>query len=93
MKLETNIKKHVPLPKETPAFFCGNCGAVSLDSNNICNPKGRIKKIDWCGSEDLPPAKFCQNRVNNDRYKCQKCGKAAINSTLLCEPEKMPELD
>jgi predicted RNA-binding Zn-ribbon protein involved in translation (DUF1610 family) len=90
MKLTTNIKKHVPLPKETPAFFCGNCGVVSLDQNNICNPRGRLKKIDWCGSKDLPPAKFCKNRVNNDRYKCEKCGKAAINSTLLCEPEKMP---
>ena len=90
MKLKTNIKKHVPLPKETPAFFCGNCGAVSLDQSNICNPKGRITKKDWCGSEDLPPAKPCQKRVNNDRYKCQKCRKAAINSALLCEPEKMP---
>jgi ribosomal protein S27AE len=90
MKLTTNIKKHVPLPKETPAFYCGNCGVVSLDQNNICNPKGSMKKIDWCGSEDLPQAKFCKNRVNNERYKCGKCGKAAINSALLCEPEKMP---
>ena len=90
MKLTTNIKKHVPLPKETPAFFCGNCNVVSLDKNNICNPKGSMRKEDWCGSEDLPPPKFCQNRVNNERYKCGKCGKAAINSALLCEPEKMP---
>lgn len=87
---ETKITKHVPLPKETSAFFCGNCGAVSLDRRNICNPKGKMKKADWCGSKDLPPAKYCRNRVNNDRYKCSKCGKGAINSALLCEPEKMP---
>ena len=63
---ETNITKHVPLPKETPAFFCGNCGATALDSKNICKPAGRIKKADWCGSKDLPLAKLCQNNVNND---------------------------
>ncbi len=87
---ETNIKKHVPMPKETPAHFCGNCNAVTLDPKNVCNPKGILKKQDWCGSKDLPQAKPCQNRVNNDRYACNNCGKGAINSALLCEPEKMP---
>ena len=88
--LKTKINKHVPLPKETPAFFCGNCGVVSLYAGNICNPQGKLKKVDWCGSKDLPKAKLCKNRVNNDRYRCTNCGKAAINSALLCEPEKMP---
>lgn len=88
--LQTNIKKHVPLPKETPAFFCGNCGAVALDPHNICNPMGQLKKVDWCGSKDLPPARLCQNRVNNERYRCGRCGKGAVNRGLLCEPEKMP---
>jgi predicted RNA-binding Zn-ribbon protein involved in translation (DUF1610 family) len=87
--LETNIKKHVPMPKETPAFYCGNCGVVSLSSSNICNPKGMLKKVDWCGSKDLPKAKLCQNSVNNERHRCKNCGKAAINSALLCEPEEM----
>jgi hypothetical protein len=87
--LQTNIRKHVPLPKETPAFFCGNCGVVSLYAGNICNPGGKLKKVDWCGSRDLPQAKLCRNRVNNDRYRCKNCGKAAINPALLCEPEKM----
>jgi len=90
MKFETNITKHVPLPKETPAFYCGNCGVVALDQNNICSLRGIMKKADWCGMKDLPPGKSCKNRVNNDRYNCQKCGKTAINSALLCEPEKMP---
>jgi len=90
LMLETNIKKHVPLPKETKAYFCANCGAVALDPNNICDPQGRLKKIDWCGSKDLPPPKFCQNRVNNERYRCTNCGKVSVNAALLCEPEKMP---
>lgn len=91
--LKTNIKKHVPLPKETPAFYCGNCGVVSLYAGNICNPQGKLKKVDWCGSKDLEQAKLCKNSVNNDRYRCTNCGKAAINSALLCEPEKMPMPD
>lgn len=82
-------KKHTPLPKETKAFYCANCGAVALDQNNLCKPMGMITKADWCGSKDLPPPKSCQNRVNNNRYSCKKCGKAAINPALLCEPEKM----
>lgn len=86
---EADMKKHTPLPKDTKAFYCGNCGAVSLDQNNICNPAGRITKADWCGSKDLPPPQACQNRVNNDRYSCKNCGKTAINPGLLCEPEKM----
>ncbi|MDY6832648.1 MAG: hypothetical protein SWC96_12580 [Thermodesulfobacteriota bacterium] len=86
---DSNKTQHVPLPKETVAFYCGNCGAVALDANNICNPAGKIKKADWCGSRDLPPPQTCHNRVNNDRYSCEKCGKTAINAPLLCEPKKM----
>ena len=82
-------KKHIPMPKDTKAFYCANCGAVALDQKNICKPAGMIKKADWCGSKDLPLPKTCQNRANNDRYACKKCGKTAINKALLCEPEKM----
>lgn len=44
--MKTTPKKHVPLPKDTPAYFCGNCGAVSLDPKNICNPQGKLRKMD-----------------------------------------------
>ena len=86
---QTNIKKHVPLPAETHAYYCANCGSVSLDASNICKPKGRLQRKDWCGSKDRLPAAYCKNRVNNDRYQCQKCGKTAINKALVCEPEKL----
>jgi len=42
--LKTKINKHVPLPKETPAFFCGNCGVVSLYAGNIMQPPGQAEK-------------------------------------------------
>ncbi|MBW1846247.1 MAG: hypothetical protein JRJ27_03685 [Deltaproteobacteria bacterium] len=87
---DTTEIKHTPLPKETSAFYCGSCGAVSLDQNNICNPAGKLTKADWCGSKDQPPAKTCQNLVNNARYICKNCGKSSVNAALLCEPEKMP---
>jgi len=33
--------KHISLPKETKAFICANCGAVSLSPNDICKVQGR----------------------------------------------------
>jgi predicted RNA-binding Zn-ribbon protein involved in translation (DUF1610 family) len=82
--------KHIPLPKETPAFFCANCGAVSLDANSICKVQGKGKKMDWCGTKDQPSPQQCHNRVNTIRFQCQKCHKVSVNKGLLCEPEAMP---
>lgn len=89
MKKRQRKLKHVPLPKETPAFFCAGCGAVSLDPESICKVQGKGTKADWCGTEDLPPAQPCQNRVNNARWSCANCGKASVNPELLCEPRDM----
>jgi len=89
--IETDIKKHVPLPKNTPAFFCANCGAVSLDPNGICKPEHKGTKSDWCGTKYAKPAHQCFNSVNTDRHKCNKCSQVAVNSGLLCEPEPMPK--
>ena len=86
------LKDHSPLPKETAAFYCGNCGAVSLDQNNICKPAGKLKKADWCGSKDLPPAQNCHNNAHTDRYLCENCGKSSMNPALLCEPRAMVSL-
>ena len=82
-------KKHVPVPKETPAFFCANCGAVSLDPNSICKMQGKGKKADWCGSKSATPPQQCKNRKNTLRFKCKNCGTVSVNPELLCEPEEM----
>jgi hypothetical protein len=82
-------KEHTPLPKETAAFYCGNCGTVALDQNNICIPAGKLTKADWCGSKDLPPAKTCQNNVHTNRFSCNNCEKSSINESLLCQPESI----
>lgn len=80
---------HIPLPKDTPAFFCANCGAVALDPNNICKVQGKGKKADWCGSKSGKVPSFCHNKVHNDRWQCRNCGQVAVNPGLLCEPEKI----
>lgn len=82
-------KKHIPFPKETPAFFCANCGAVALDAKNICVVQGKGKKADWCGSKSGKAPSFCHNKVHNDRWQCRNCGQVAVNPGLLCEPEKI----
>ncbi len=82
-------KKHIPLPKNTRAFFCGECGAVALDENNICKPQGRGTKADWCGTGSGRIPESCHNKVHTLRFKCKNCGQVAVNPELLCDPEKM----
>lgn len=86
---DERLKKHVPVPEDTPAFFCANCGAVSLSPDGICKVQGKGKKADWCGTKDAGTPQFCHNKKNNLRYRCGNCGKVSVNSELLCEPVKM----
>lgn len=85
------MSNHIPLPPSTPAFICGNCGAVSLSAGNICNPQGRGKKSDWCGTESLGKPHFCANNKHNLRFRCKNCGQVSVNPELLCNPEEMKE--
>jgi len=87
----TEKTKHIPLPRETKAFFCANCGAVSLSPNNICKVQGQGTKADWCGTKSIKPPSFCHNKKNTIRYQCRNCGQVAVHPELLCEPEKLPE--
>lgn len=82
-------KKYYPVPVETPAFICADCGAVALSANNICKVQGIEKKEDWCGTKGAKPPKSCHTQTNNDRWQCRTCGQTAVNIELLCEPEKM----
>ena len=91
LKKQGKPRMYVPLPKETPAFFCANCGAVSLDPNSICKVGGKWTKGDWCGIRDPRLPQQCHNRVHNVRWSCGKCGKVAVNAELLCEPAAMPK--
>ncbi len=82
-------KKHVPVPKDTRAFICADCGAVALDANNICKVQGMGLKSDWCGIKGSKPPKTCKNNVHKERWQCRKCGQTSVNPLLLCEPEKI----
>jgi len=86
---EDTFKAYVPLPKNTRAFICANCGGVSLHAEGICKVMGMGTKADWCGSPSLNPPQQCRNRVHTLRFKCKKCGKVSVNPELLCEPVEM----
>ena len=60
-------KSNFPLPPNTPAIICANCGAVSLYASGVCNPQGKGMKSDWCGTEsvDNRNLSFCNNDVYN----------------------------
>ena len=82
-------KKHTPVPKTTRAYICANCGAVALDSNNICKIQGMGTKADWCGIKGTKPPASCHNKKHNTRWQCRNCGQISVDQELLCEPEKM----
>ena len=82
-----DFKNHIPLPPETPAFECTNCGAVSLNPNCVCKILSKIKKADWCGTKSIESPKQCRKYVNTKRYVCKNCGRVSMNSELLCKPK------
>ena len=84
-----NETNHIPVPKDTRAYICADCGAVALDPGNLCNVQGTGTKADWCGVKGSMPPKHCQNRTHVDRHQCRNCGQTAINARLLCEPVKL----
>jgi len=83
-------KKHIPVPKNTRAFFCANCGAVALSADGVCTVMGAGKKADWCGTKGVKPPAFCHNKVHKDRWQCKNCGQIAVNPELLCETRSVP---
>lgn len=83
--------KFIPLPKETKAFICANCGAVALSPGGVCKVQGQATRGHWCGSKSFVKPAFCVNGKHNHRFACAKCGKVALNPELLCEPEALPE--
>ena len=84
-----NELAHIPVPKDTRAYICANCGAVALDAGNICKVQGAGTKSDWCGGSGSLPPKHCQNRTNVERHQCRSCGQTAINAKLLCDPAEL----
>jgi len=83
----TDLNKCIHVSDDTPAFICAVCGAISLDSDSLCNPLGRGFRKDWCGTKSLKPPVKCQHYPDHLKYFCKKCGLIAVNPELLCEPE------
>ena len=88
--MSDEFKNHYPLPKNTHAFICANCGAVAMDAESLCLVQGRTTKAGWCGSPsiDMPP--MCKKDKNTRRFRCKDCGRIALNPELLCKPELVP---
>lgn len=91
MSKKKTRKDHLPVPKNTPAFLCADCGAASLSASNICKPQGRGTKADWCGSKSLRKPTFCKKNKHNLRFHCKDCGQVAVNPELLCNPEEIEQ--
>jgi len=83
------MSNHIPLPPETKAFFCANCGVVALNPNSVCKIQGTGTRADWCGTKQMLNCEQCVNKKNVCRFKCSNCGQVAMNPELLCKPEKI----
>ena len=86
-----HLHGNVTIPHNTKVFVCANCGALSLSPSNICQVQGMISKADFCGSESFQTPSGCRNKVNNLRFKCNRCNRVAVNPEILCQPEKMED--
>jgi len=77
------------LPKNTKAFICADCGAVSLDPDKLCNIQGQGRKADWCGIPHLNSIKTCKENKKHLRYQCKNCKQVSTDPKLLCHPVKI----
>lgn len=67
------------------AYICQNCGVVTEDSSNLCNPVSEEYKKKLCSD---PEADVCNEKVSEMKYTCE-CGSVSANPQHLCKPQKV----
>jgi hypothetical protein len=67
------------------AYICQNCGVVTEDSNNLCNPVNEEYKKKLCSN---PEVEVCNEKVPAMEYSCD-CGSVSANPQHLCKPRRV----
>lgn len=64
------------------SYMCQNCGVVTEESSNLCNPINEeyIKKL--CS---IPEGEVCNEKISAMKYSCE-CGSTSANPQHLCKP-------
>jgi len=76
---------HLNMRRTAMAYICQNCGVVTDDSNNLCNPVDEEFKSRLCST---PAARVCSEKASAIKYSCD-CGNISANPQHLCHPRKI----
>jgi hypothetical protein len=71
--------------ENTMSYICQNCGVVTDDSNNICNPINEEYKSKACS---IPEIEVCKDKRPAMEYSCV-CGNVSANPQSLCRPSRI----
>jgi len=66
-------------------YKCQTCGVVTSARQQVCAPQPVDSKRDYCGS-GIDRERLCQDMRLHVSYVCSKCGRAAEQEGLLCDP-------
>ena len=64
-------------------YKCQNCGVLSEERFNLCNPATNIESENLCA---VPPDKVCDGKMDEMKFSCDACGSISATSDNLCIP-------
>jgi hypothetical protein len=65
------------------SYKCQNCGVVSEEFLNLCNPATEPESGNLC---TVSPDKVCSEKMDEMKFSCNTCGSISATSDNLCEP-------
>jgi len=66
-------------------YECGQCGVVTEDRSQVCEPQGLSDKNAYCGTAP-ERGTMCQEMQEQLPFVCDSCGRPAEQAELVCNP-------
>ena len=68
------------------SYKCQNCGVVSEEFLNLCNPATEPESENLCA---VSPDRVCSGKMDEMKFSCDACGSISATSDNLCIPIKI----
>ncbi len=68
------------------SYKCQNCGVLSEERINLCNPVTEIESENLCS---VLPDSICSEKTNEMKFSCEACGSKSATSDNLCAPVEL----
>jgi len=65
------------------AYTCKNCGTLSDNSADLCQPVSEEVSGNLCG---VPADHVCGGKISEMKYSCDACGSVSAVPGNLCSP-------